>query len=284
MSWRIFPIEKPRQFSDEAKAYAKDLALAESLKQTADLQDVAPNFIESLGPKWRSYCLGIQRRILNRHGTAEYLDGMLTLAWRVNRFAHHYEAALLAKMWELSSVEPTALERELTTPKGCEKHYDCGVLVAQHYSALIGSHAILDGTNLSRFPGTGEVLEALALDCIMHAALELPRNIERALELLADSVAANELALQGLLHQDNFFNRKAERATNGKAGAQKRHAKTAELKAWAIEKYKEGTWKSANQAASELVSEVLIQSQKIGANLSKSNAQRTIAEWIRKSS
>ncbi|TWC67528.1 hypothetical protein [Herbaspirillum sp. SJZ099] len=284
MSWRIFPAEKPRQFSDDVKAYAKELALAEALKQATDLQEVAPSFIEALGPKWGRYCIGIQRRLLGRHGTAEYLDDMLSLAWRANRFVHHYEAALLAKTLELCNIETTASERELATPQGCEKHYDCGILVAQHYSILIDSHEILNGTKLSRFPGTGEVLEALALDCVMHAALELPRSVERALELLADSVAANDLALQGTLHQDNFFKQKTERTENGRAGAQKRHAKTAELKAWTLEKYKEGSWKSANQAASELVSDVLVQSQKIGAHLTKSNAQRTIAEWIRKSS
>jgi hypothetical protein len=56
-----------------------------------------------------------------------------------------------------------------------------------------------------------------------------------------------------------------------------------ELKDWALQKYKEGSWRSANQAACELMPDVLAQSQKIGANLMKSNAQRTIAEWIRKS-
>lgn len=281
MSWRIQPIQHSPQVSDEVKAFAKNLALAEALKQTIDLQDVDSDYIERLGQKWRNHCIGMQRKLWGRHG--KQLDDLLVLAWRVNRFAHHYEAALIRRTIELSGKEPTELDKDLATAKGCERYYECGILVARHYTTIIGNPAILQGTSLTTFPDTGEVLQALALDCVMHAALCRPDNIEMALDLLADSVSANDLALQGELHLSNFFGRKAERAINGKAGAQKRHAKMAELKDWTIKKYKTGTWKSANQAASELMSDVLAHSQKIEANLTKSNAQRTIAEWIRKS-
>lgn len=229
----------------------------------------------------------MQRKLLHLHQdkqqAIEYFDGLLILACRVNRFAHYYQAALIQKTLELSGEKPSELDNELTTAKGCEKHYECGVLVAQHYAVVIGNQAILQGTNISKFPSTSEILEALSLDCIMHAALCLPNNLEKGLDLLADSISANNLALQGAIHLDNFFNRKAERAKNGKAGARKRHEKMNELKTWTIHKYKAGTWRSANQAAFDLASEVLEQSQKIGANLTQSNAQRTIAEWIRKS-
>lgn len=281
MSWRIQPVSNLAQFGDEVKAFAKELALDEALKQTTDLQDVAPDYIDRLGQKWRNHCLGIQRRIGGC--SDEQFDHLLVLAWRVNRFAHHYEAALIRRTLELSSKEPSELEKELSTAIGCQKHYECGVLVAQHYTTLIGTKELLQGTCLTRLPDTGTILEALSFDCIMHAALCLQDNVEKALDLLADAVAANDLALQGELQLSNFFNRKAERAINGKAGAQKRHEKMFELKDWTLQKYKARTWKSANQAASELVSDVLAHSQKIGANLSKSNAQRTIAEWIRKS-
>jgi hypothetical protein len=282
MSWKIYPVMNPPQFSDEVKAYAKDFALTEVLKQPTELQDVAPDYIQRLGQKWQNHCFGVQRRMLRSYSEQQF-DGLLILAWRVNRFAHYYEAALIRKTLELSGKEPSELEKELSTSKGCEKHYECGMLVAQHYTAVIGRQEMLQGTGFARFPDTGKVLEALSVDCIMHAALCLPDDFEKALDLLADAVSANDLALQGALQLDNFFNRKAERVINGKAGAQKRHAPTAELKAWTLQKYREGTYKSANQAASELVSAVLAQSQKMGAGLSKSNAQRTIAEWIRKS-
>lgn len=281
MPWRIQPVWSPPQFSDEVKAFAREHALTEALKQTTELQDVAPDYIERLGQKWRNHCWGAQQRMLSRYG--KLLDDLLILAWRVNRFAHHYEATLISRTLELSGREPSELERELITAKGCEKHNACGVLVAQHYTTIIANPEMLQGTRLTKFPGTGEILEALSLDCIMHAALCLPDNVEIALDLLADSVSANNLALQGELHLSNFFNRKAERASNGKAGARKRHAKMAELKDWTLQKYKAGSWRSANQAAFELMPDVLTHSQKIGANLTKSNAQRTIAEWIRKS-
>lgn len=69
----------------------------------------------------------------------------------------------------------------------------------------------------------------------------------------------------------------------GKAGAEKRHAPNAALREWAIERYREGVWKSANQAAHALKEAVIEHGRTIGAVLSEENAQRTIAEWIRKS-
>ncbi|HEX8980046.1 MAG TPA: hypothetical protein VF811_10100 [Parasulfuritortus sp.] len=280
MSWNIQPINNPPQYSDEVKAFAKEIALAEALKQATELQDVDSDAVNRLGKKWRNHSIGVLRRISGRHG--EQLDDVLVLAWRVNRFAHHYEAALIRKTLELSGMVPSDLERELSTAKGCEKYNECGILIARHYTAIKGSQEMLRGTQLKKLPGTSEILEALSFDCIMHAALCLPDNIEGALDLLADSVSANDLALQGEIHLSNYWHRKAERAINGKAGAKKRHAKEGALKEWTLQKYQAGKWRSANHAASELMPEVLEHSEKIGANLTKSNAQRTIADWIRK--
>lgn len=69
----------------------------------------------------------------------------------------------------------------------------------------------------------------------------------------------------------------------GKIGAKNRHKPGNELKAWAIEKYKAGQWKSASQAAWELRGAILEHGEKIGKRLSESNAHNTIAEWFRKS-
>lgn len=69
----------------------------------------------------------------------------------------------------------------------------------------------------------------------------------------------------------------------GRSGAKNRHKPGNELKAWAIEKYKAGQWKSASQAAWELRGPILEHGEKIGRRLSESNAHRTIAEWFRKS-
>jgi len=71
----------------------------------------------------------------------------------------------------------------------------------------------------------------------------------------------------------------------GKAGAAKRHAPNAELRLWALERYKgTGPWPSANKAAHALKGEVLEHGRRIGAHLSEENAQRTIAYWIRRGS
>lgn len=69
----------------------------------------------------------------------------------------------------------------------------------------------------------------------------------------------------------------------GKAGAQKRHAPMVNLRAWAIERYRAGKWKSANEAAHALKKSVIDYGRTINAKLTEENAQRTIAEWIRKS-
>ncbi len=69
----------------------------------------------------------------------------------------------------------------------------------------------------------------------------------------------------------------------GEKGAAKRHAPMAKLRAWSIEKYRAGTWQSANQAAHQLKESVISHGRTINANLSEENAQRTIAEWFRRS-
>jgi hypothetical protein len=281
MVWRIHPFEDSIQCSEEIKAFAMRTALSEALKQTADLQDVSSNSVEHLGQKWQHHIAGLQQSLWRRHG--EYVDDLLVLAWRTQRFANHYHATLIRKTSEISGREPTEIEKEIATAKGCERRFQCGVLVAQYYATLADNPEALQGTRLTKFPDTGEILEALSLDYFLHAALCRPNDTEQALDLLADAVSARQLAVQGTLHLGNFYGRKAEKVINGKAGAKKRHAKMAQLKEWTLEKYKAGSWKSANQAASELTSQVLTHSEEIGANLMKSNAQRTIAEWIRKS-
>lgn len=79
------------------------------------------------------------------------------------------------------------------------------------------------------------------------------------------------------------LNRPRELSKLGESGARNRHATMRALKEWAIEKYKAGEWKSANQAAHDLKDVVLAHGRTINAYLSAENAQRTIAEWFRKS-
>ncbi len=70
---------------------------------------------------------------------------------------------------------------------------------------------------------------------------------------------------------------------NGRAGATKKFAPMRKLEDWSVKKYNAGKWPSANKAAHDLRQEVIAHGKSIGAILSEQNAQRTIADWIRKS-
>jgi hypothetical protein len=69
----------------------------------------------------------------------------------------------------------------------------------------------------------------------------------------------------------------------GKAGAMARLEPMRKLREWALERYKQEQWRSANAAAVALKDEVIAHGRTIGAHLTDGNAQRTIAEWFRKS-
>lgn len=94
---------------------------------------------------------------------------------------------------------------------------------------------------------------------------------------------------QRVLHRTKLSGAEKEQADKlnfsalGKAGAARRHAPMTTLRAWAIEEYHAGEWKSANQAAHALKDSVIKHGRTINAHLSEENAQRTIAEWFRKS-
>lgn len=66
----------------------------------------------------------------------------------------------------------------------------------------------------------------------------------------------------------------------GKAGASKRHAPMRELKRWAVDKFKAGSWPSPLAASHELKGDALAYGKSIGAHLTPYNAQRTIYGWL----
>ena len=72
----------------------------------------------------------------------------------------------------------------------------------------------------------------------------------------------------------------------GKDGAAKRHKPMASLRDWTVDQYrtmmKEKKWPSANKAAHDLMPFVIKHSSKLDARMSTENAQRTIADWIRR--
>lgn len=72
----------------------------------------------------------------------------------------------------------------------------------------------------------------------------------------------------------------------GTAGADKRNEPYRKLQTWTISEYEKlklnGKAPSANRVAYLLKDKVVAHGREIGASLSEQNAQRTIAEWIRK--
>jgi hypothetical protein len=115
--------------------------------------------------------------------------------------------------------------------------------------------------------------------------------VEHRIECLLlayQALAYAHRALHGIIGFDLTLEEKRKTvlidfSTLGKVGAEKRHVPMRGLRAWAIEKYRAGKWASANQAAHALKGEVLQHGRTIGAHLSEENAQRTLAEWFRKS-
>ena len=76
--------------------------------------------------------------------------------------------------------------------------------------------------------------------------------------------------------------RQVDFAALGGKGASIRHAPMRKLNEWTLSQYRSGKWESANKAAHELKEMVIAHGRTIGAALTEENAQRTIAEWIRK--
>lgn len=72
-------------------------------------------------------------------------------------------------------------------------------------------------------------------------------------------------------------------SATGKEGAKKRHAQMNALRIWAVDLYRSSDWPSANKAAHDLQDQIMDYGRTINAILRPSNAQRTIAEWFRKS-
>jgi hypothetical protein len=96
------------------------------------------------------------------------------------------------------------------------------------------------------------------------------------------SIRALELAHEYRDFDSHALLERMDRSRTGKVGALKRHAPMTALNKWAIETYRKKKWPSANAAAHDIKDDVIAYGKTIGAHLSKENAQRTIAEWIRK--
>lgn len=77
------------------------------------------------------------------------------------------------------------------------------------------------------------------------------------------------------------YSSKAYLSRNGQKGAAKRNEKYNHIKEYASNLYEGGRYPSAHAAAYELADIVLEFAESVGARMSKPNAQRTIAEWLK---
>jgi hypothetical protein len=137
-----------------------------------------------------------------------------------------------------------------------------------------------------------EFCEFLSLSYLASAAYSIQNNeFQKGIDFLFQSSEATELAFMlnetdSEKENDSDSNPfpKSYFASLGKNGATVRHEKMRQLRDFALSIYNPQEWKSANQAAFDLKEKILAHSRIVGANLTPSNAQRTIAEWLRKKS
>lgn len=66
----------------------------------------------------------------------------------------------------------------------------------------------------------------------------------------------------------------------GRTGLSNRHAPGNRLKAWVIERYSAGSWRSARAFASDIEKEALQKASEFGANFSTYSMRDNIARWI----
>jgi hypothetical protein len=130
----------------------------------------------------------------------------------------------------------------------------------------------------------GGIPAACAADALGFIALAIILIRERRFQFAwCAALSAQSLISYAIGHSLSESAARLKYSSNGKAGALKRHQPRARLMEYAIGLYKQKKWNSANEAAFELQQEIINHGKTINANLKPSNAQRTIAEWFRKS-
>lgn len=147
-----------------------------------------------------------------------------------------------------------------------------------------------------------ELLYAIGEACLFAGGVWLSRDFEETLTTEEDFKAAGwasyeerslcDFAMYTGIASAVCMKYKAKRTGShlegifshlGRKGALVRHTPMRNLRDWTIAQYNSGSFKSANAAAHALAGRVVAYGRTINANLSEENAQRTIAEWIRKS-
>lgn len=146
-----------------------------------------------------------------------------------------------------------------------------------------------------------ELLFALGEACLFAGGVWLPRDDEEAFSTEEDYKSAGWESIEERSLCDfamytgiaaatcrKYFSKKTGSQLEnvfshlGRKGALVRHTPMKNLRDWTLAQYKSGNFRSANAAAHALADRVVQYGRTIGAVLSEENAQRTIAEWIRK--
>ena len=160
-------------------------------------------------------------------------------------------------------------------------------------AAVIESKSFPDTGTKAKFDSRYEMMrgclqsddEMLLLDFATWAVsvnLELPPELETMAQK-PDKPAGKRINARMANKRKSKTPKSGYFSQKGKAGALARLEPMRKLREWALERYDQGQWKSANAAAHALKDEIIKHGRTIGAILTEGNAQRTIAEWFRKS-
>ena len=278
----------------------KDKALLQVQELNLPIVIDLPKETAFLGDKVALRFAQIKRRVTHRY--KEHSSGFFAFAVKMYWFACWDAAHMIAEALKLGAIEDDEFTRALTTAEGHAAQEGRAFTLYSKLSMLdIGATMKLlsNGTSLQdQSLDAKDILNAMACHWFLEADSQMGQgNISEALGVLDEAYEALEfehsLDMWDAVKEarsDGVSLNEADAAKvhaiflsrNGQRGAEKRHEPMIRLREWTIEKYLEGTWSSASKAANDLKDSVLNHGRTINANLTPSNAQRTIETWIRR--
>lgn len=267
---------------DQIRVSAKQAALNAALEGQPDTFSCDGMEIpDTFGDKWADRIWDIREALSEKYG--DNLDALMRFSARRYRYACENAAALM-RGFESSGSLRSGGDTSLYTATGYADSEGWAYTFYNSLSELSKPSKLLAGTPFQECPCLEDCLEAIAVRWFFQAAAcHSNGSFIEAMDYLFEIADAINLSHGNGMWEAADDLRSKELSQAGKEGAVKRHAPMGELKAWTIDRYREGLWASPNAAAFELVSRVVAHGKTIGAHLSPSNAQRTIYDWLRKS-
>lgn len=268
----------------ELKVRIRNDAIEMALSHKFDFSNLSEMDIpETFGGKWKD---GVTRKrdslkLKYKH----QFSSLLSLANRFYIFSCHYSSASMAVHFKYYFKCEILQEREamLATPDGYANIEGWANTLHEQLSEMNKPMQLANYEGFAEFPKEEDLLFAIAICWFVDAALISTGDSKKSHDILFEVSEAMSHA-DGIMIWNGAEEFQRELLRNaGKAGAELRHENMKKLRDWAVGKYKEREWKSANSAAYTLLPEILEKSKTLGANIAPSNAQRTAAEWFRKS-